>query len=343
MTATPAAAVAGLLLLLATGCTGTTAPAGGRPGDATSTPATGAPTGTGGGGTGTAGGGTGTVGGGAGADGGKPARSATVISVGDIAQCGNRGDDVTADITAKLLSSSKDAAVLTLGDHAYPDGSTEDFRTCYDPSWGRLTPRVRPAPGNHDYDTRDAAGYFAYFGKAAGERGKGWYSFNLGSWHLVALNSNCDEVGGCDAGSAQGRWLRDDLARNRSRCTLAYWHHPRFSSGWHGSSRRTADFWDALAKAGADVVLSGHDHDYERFAPQRPDGGAARDGIRQFVVGTGGAESRAFADRAPNSERRITGVHAVLRLQLTDGGYEWALVGADGASRPLDAGRGTCS
>ena len=139
-----------------------------------------------------------------------------MIAVGDIAECGSRGDDATAAITARLLKATPRARVLTLGDHAYPDGSARAFRQCYHPSWGRFTSRVRPVPGNHDYQTRDAAGYFAYFGKAAGPRGKGYYSFDLGAWHLVALNSNCDEVGGCGPKSPQGRWLAADLAAHRN-------------------------------------------------------------------------------------------------------------------------------
>ena len=264
-----------------------------------------------------------------------------MIAVGDIAECGSRGDDATAAITARLLKATPRATVLTLGDHAYPDGSARAFRQCYHPSWGRFTSRVRPVPGNHDYQTRDAAGYFAYFGKAAGPRGKGYYSFDLGAWHLVALNSNCDEVGGCGPRSPQGRWLAADLAAHRNTCTLAYWHHPRFSSGEHGSDRDVAGFWSALQAARADVVLGGHDHDYERFAPQGADGRAAATGIREFVVGTGGADQRDFGGRERNSQRRITGTNAVLQLRLTRTGYSWALMGS--GTRALDAGTGTCS
>ena len=269
--------------------------------------------------------------------------TATVLAVGDIADCGSRGDDESAAITARLLKAAPRATILTLGDHAYPDGSTRAFRDCYQPSWGKFTPRVRPVPGNHDYGTRNAAGYFAYFGKAAGPRGKGYYSFNLGAWHVVALNSNCDEVGGCGPSSPQGRWLRADLAIHRSTCTLAYWHHPRFSSGEHGSDRDVSGFWSVLQAARADVVLGGHDHDYERFAPQGADGRAAATGIREFVVGTGGADQRDFAGREHNSQRRITGTDAVLQLRLTRAGYRWSLVGPGATSRPLDSGSGTCS
>jgi alkaline phosphatase len=265
-----------------------------------------------------------------------------VLAVGDIARCDGRGDERTAAITAGLLRSSPKAPLLLMGDLAYPDGSSKDFASCYRPSWGRFDAQVRPVPGNHEYRTAGASGYFDYFGKAAGPRGKGWYSFDVRSWHVVALNSNCDEVG-CGPGSAQVRWLRADLARHRSRCTLAYWHHPRFSSGEHGGSPEVAALWTTLEAAGADVVLNGHDHDYERFAPQRSDGRASASGIREFVVGTGGAKHRAFAARARNSQKRVSHVDAVLQLRLRDGGYRWALVGTAGAGTPLDAGTGTCS
>lgn len=267
---------------------------------------------------------------------------ATALAVGDIARCSNLGDETTAAIATRLLAGAPKAAVLTLGDHAYPDGSRLAFAECYQPSWGRLTSRVHPAPGNHDYVTPEASAYFDYFGAAAGARGKGWYSYQLGTWHVVALNSNCSVVG-CGPTSAQVRWLQSDLAHHRSRCTLAYWHHPRFSSGWHGSSDEVATLWATLDRAGADVVLNGHDHDYERFAPQRADGRASASGMREFVVGTGGGDLRAFAATAPNSQKRISGVHAVLQLRLRDGSYEWALVGTAGAARPLDSGTGTCS
>lgn len=265
-----------------------------------------------------------------------------MLAVGDIARCDGRHDERTAAITAGLLETSPKAPVLAMGDLAYPNGSSRDFARCYRPSWGRLDGRLRPVPGNHEYRTAGAAGYFDYFGKAAGPRGKGWYSFDLGGWHVVALNSNCDVVG-CGPSSAQVRWLRADLAQHPNRCTLAYWHHPRFSSGQHGSARSAATLWSTLERAGADIVLNGHDHDYERFAPLRADGQPSTRGIREFVVGTGGAEHRAFGATVRGSQKRISGVDAVLRLSLRDGGYGWALVGTAGAGRPLDAGTGTCA
>src|SRR5262245_2996558 len=222
-----------------------------------------------------------------------------LAAAGDIATCMSDGDEATAQLLDRL-----DGIVVTLGDHAYEAGTPIEFAACYDPSWGRHKARTRPTPGNHDYLTPGASGYFEYFGAPAGDPRRGYYSYDLGAWRVIALNSNCDEIGGCGAGSPQERWLREELAANPRRCTLAYWHHPRFSSGPHGSDPGYDAFWRALYERGTEIVLVGHDHTYERFAPQRPDG--TRDparGIRQFVVGTGGGSHHGFA-RPPiaNSE-----------------------------------------
>jgi hypothetical protein len=197
-------------------------------------------------------------------------------------------------------------------------------------------------PGNHDYHTARASGYFRYFGAAAGNPAKGYYSFDLGEWHLIALNSNCSDVGGCERGSAQVRWLRADLAAHASaRCTLAYWHHPLFSSGVHGSNATYTAFWNELYAAGADVVLVGHDHDYERFAPQTPTGVLdTRRGIRQFVVGTGGRGLRRFKTIRSWSEVRDSTTFGVLRLALRPAGYAWRFVPAVGSF--TDSGTGGC-
>ncbi len=193
-----------------------------------------------------------------------------------------------AEITAGLLDGLT-GTVAVLGDTAYENGTPDEFARCYEPTWGRHKARTRPAVGNHEYGTPGAAGYFAYFGAAAGEAGKGWYSYDLGAWHVVALNSNCSLVG-CQAGSEQEQWLRADLAANGARCTVAYMHHPRFSSGnVHGGSSAVDPLWRALEADGAELVLAGHDHDYERFAPQTASGALdVERGVRQFVVGTGG-------------------------------------------------------
>jgi hypothetical protein len=244
--------------------------------------------------------------------------------------------------TSDLLVGTGLSAVLLLGDDQYENGSLAKFVASYDPSWGRVKPITRPAPGNHEYYTAGASGYYAYFGAVAGDPSKGWYSFDLGAWHVVVLNSNCADVGGCGAGSLQEQWLRADLAAHPGVCTLATWHVPRFSSGTHGNDPAPDAFWRALYDAGADVVLNGHDHDYERFDPQDPDGLAdpAR-GIREFVVGTGGKNQTPFVTIRANSAARSTGTFGVLRLTLRPAGYDWQFVPAAGGTYG-DAGSATC-
>ncbi len=263
--------------------------------------------------------------------------TATLIAAGDIASCGSAGDEATAKVLDKLKGS-----VATLGDNVYDSGTASEFANCYDPSWGRHKGRTHPAAGNHDYLTAGAAGYFGYFGAAAGEPAKGYYSYKLGAWHIVVINSNCADIGGCGAGSAQERWLRADLASHRARCTLAYWHHPRFSSGPHGSDTMTQPIWQALYEAGADVVLSGHDHDYERFAPQTPAGTAdSRLGIREFVVGTGGRSHYTPGAAIANSQVRNGDTFGVLKLTLKPASYQWQFVPEAGGSF-TDSGSGSC-
>jgi acid phosphatase type 7 len=251
-------------------------------------------------------------------------------------------------VTAALLARRDLAAVLTLGDNQYEDGRLSAFRTVYDRTWGRVKGITHPAVGNHEYRTPGATGYFDYFngvGQAigpAGERGKGYYSFDIGAWHLIALNSNCDQVGGCESGSPQERWLQADLAAHASLCTLAYWHHPRFSSGQEGTSSRVAALWQDLYDAGADLVLVGHAHDYERFAPQDPTGTAdpAR-GIREIVVGTGGKRHYGFLDVQPNSAVRNADTWGVVELTLHATGYDWRFVPEAGGWF-TDAGSAPC-
>lgn len=266
-------------------------------------------------------------------------QSATLLAAGDIADC-----DDAARRTGSLLARLP-GVVAALGDLAYPDGAIESFRSCYDPAWGDLLDRTRPAQGNHDVRTRGAAGYYSYLGAIAGPRPQGYYSYALGTWHIVVLNSNCEQVGGCDAASPQGRWLRDDLATAGTGSILAYWHHPRFSTGFHGDDTAVADFWRLLHDAGADVVLNGHDHDYQRFARIDPQGQPDAHGIREFVVGTGGADLRDFSRDAPSIlEYRQNTTHGILRLDLGTCGYRWEFLPAD--DRPaLDQGSndGTCS
>jgi hypothetical protein len=243
--------------------------------------------------------------------------------------------------TSELLARAD--LVLTFGDLQYQNGTLAKFLGSYDRSWGRFKAKTRPAVGNHEYLTPGAAGYFDYFGSLAGERGKGYYSFDAGGWHFVALNSECSDVGGCGPDSPQYEWLRADLAASTARCTAAYWHHPRFSSGQYQDNAAYQPFWELLYADGAEVVMAGHDHNYQRYAPMTPRG--FRDdafGIRQFVVGTGGKNHYAV-DPAPVANREVANdkTYGVLRLTLRAGGYDWAFVPSVGGTF-TDAGSGTC-
>jgi acid phosphatase type 7 len=255
----------------------------------------------------------------------KPAAAeepAILVGAGDIADC---IDLSGAEATAKLLEQIP-GTVMAVGDLAYPDGSKKNF-TCYEKTWGRVKARTRPAPGNHEFHAAGAMPYFDYFGAAAGPR-DGYYSYELGTWHILALNSECKDIGGCDAGSREVRWLRADLAAHPAACTLAYFHKPLFSSGSaHGNDPEMKPLWQALYDANAEVVINGHDHNYERFAPQNPDGGSdpAR-GIREFVVGTGGKSHRPMALLKPNSESQNADTFGVLKLTLRAGAYDWEFI-----------------
>jgi hypothetical protein len=266
--------------------------------------------------------------------------SATLLAAGDIGDCA-QGRPVQ---TAALLDAHT-GIILTLGDTTYPYGAAREFNDCFAPTWGRHRARIRPVPGNHDYYTPGAAGYYGYFGAAATPRQpdcvadcEGYYAYTLGEWRVYALNSERDMA----AGSAQVAWLQAELAAHPAACILAYWHHPRFSSGGHGGDVRSAAIWEALSAAGADLVLVGHDHHYERFAPQTPAGVAdGATGIRQFVVGTGGAPLHATQQRAAHSEVRRADTWGVLRLTLDPTRYAWEFVPVDGGSF-TDSGQGSC-
>lgn len=265
------------------------------------------------------------------------AADSVLVGAGDIADCTNGGDAATAALLGSL-----GGTVITLGDNAYSAGTSKQFSACYGPTWGRFKGRTRPAVGNHDYDTPGAAGYFNYFGGRAGPRGKGWYSYDSGAWHVIVLNANCDKVG-CGKGSEQERWLQADLAAHGNKCTLAYWHQARFvSDDTHGSNAAVGPFWDDLYQAGADLVLSAHAHIYERFAPQTPSGKAdpAR-GIREIVVGTGGESHYGLAGAKPNSQVRNAGTFGVIKLSLHAGGYGWQFLPTGGKGF-RDSGTGTC-
>ena len=260
-----------------------------------------------------------------------------LLAAGDIASCAVQGDEQTAAILRKHKGT-----VAPLGDLAYERGTTAEFANCYEPSWGTVRNRTRPAVGNHEYASGDgAAAYFHYFGARAGEPGKGYYSYDLGTWHVIVLNSNCTAVS-CAAGSAQEKWLRADLAATKSSCVLAYWHHPRWSSGPHGSSTAVAPFWSALYEKGADVVLVGHDHDYERFEPLNSAGQIDQvRGIRQFVVGTGGRSLYRIGTPITGSAARNDRAFGVLKLTLEPGGYKWEFLAAN-ESPFKDSGVGKC-
>jgi acid phosphatase type 7 len=237
----------------------------------------------------------------------------TLVAAGDIASCSSGGDEQTAAIVARTPGT-----VAVLGDAVYERGSTAEFRDCY--SWRRFRSRTRAALGNHEYGSAGAAPAKAYFRLPP----RGYYSYELGAWHVVVLNSNCGPAGGCGTGSPQQRWLADDLAKSTARCTLAYSHHPRFSSGLHGSDRTMTPLWSTLARAGTDVVLAGHDHHYERFAPI--------DGIRSFVVGTGGRSNYPVLWRLRGSVVVNDGVFGVLRLTLRPEAYDWQFLPVPGSS-----------
>lgn len=259
-----------------------------------------------------------------------------LVGAGDIAACDSPG----AEATARLLDNIP-GAVFTTGDNVYNSGTDEEFALCYNPSWGRHKARTRPCPGNHDYGTEGAAGYYRYFGASAGEPGKGYYSYGLGAWRIIALNSNLGEEG-CAAGSPQERWLRAELAAHPTSPILAYWHHPRLSSGPHGNHQWVQPLWQALYEEGAHVVLGGHDHNYERFAPQDPSGNPDPIiGIRQFVVGCGGRSHYAIHTTVANSEVHNDDTWGVLKLTLHPASYEWEFVPEAGKSF-ADRGGAAC-
>ena len=254
-----------------------------------------------------------------------------LVGAGDIGMCGSTGPEATARLLDDI-----EGTVFTAGDNAYFQGTAQQFRDCYDPSWGRHAFRTRPAPGNHEYESAGAAPYFAYFGANAGPPGLGYYSFSVGEWHIVSLNSNVSMA----PGSAQQAWLRDDLASHRASCVAAIWHHPLFSVGPNGPMPETRELWRTLSDAGADVIINGHDHFYARFAPQTPNGVAdSSRGIRQFVVGTGGAEPATFTRSEPNVQVRVA-TFGVLKLTLRPGAYDWEFIAANG-SLP-DSGSDVC-
>ncbi len=264
------------------------------------------------------------------------------VGAGDIAACSLPGDEETAKLLDQIVAETN-ATVFTTGDNVYPVGAPNFFHDCYNPSWGRFKLRTRPSPGNHDYTLAWADPYFDYFGRRAGPPRQGYYSFNLGAWHIISLNSNVDAR---VKESAQGKWLRADLEANRTACTLVYWHHPVFSSHAldDGGKPRMREIWQLLYRYGVDVVLAGHVHDYERFAPQDAAGNADPErGIREFIVGTGGASLSATTDDhpAPNSEIRDSSTWGVLKLTLHPTSYDWEFIPVEGGAFH-DSGSAPC-
>lgn len=243
-----------------------------------------------------------------------------LVGAGDIANCGP--DLANAKATAAIIEAMPEATVFTAGDNAYMSGTDANYADCYEPTWGTFKARTKPSPGNHEYRTPGAAGYFRYFAGVPHD-----YSFDLGEWHVVSLDSD----DGKPPGAAQLRWLENDLAANTKPCIAAIWHHPRFSSGEHGNNARMRPYWLLLVQHGADVIVNGHDHNYERFAPQDFDGRATPAGIRQFVVGTGGRDLRSLGTRRANSDFFDARMYGVLALTLHAASYEWAFIGTDGA------------
>ncbi|MEO8256051.1 MAG: metallophosphoesterase [Acidobacteriota bacterium] len=254
-----------------------------------------------------------------------------LVGAGDIGMCATGG----AAQTARLLDGIA-GTVFTTGDNAYMRGTADEFRNCYEPTWGRHRARTRPVPGNHEYET-GGAGYYAFFGDRAGPGGAGYYSYGVGPWRVIALNSEISSV----PGSAQMEWLREELVSPRSLCTAVYWHRPLFTSGPNGDNPDLRNVWRTLYEANVDLVINGHDHIYERFAPQDPDGRPDfQRGIRQFIVGTGGATLYQFPQVRANSEARAS-VWGVAVFTLSSGGYQWEFVPVEGAGF-RDSGAGVC-
>ncbi len=255
----------------------------------------------------------------------------------------NCREGATSDLLLGLKETGQLTAVADLGDNTYENGAYDKYVQSYDPTWGRLKDITRPAVGNHEYLTKGAAGYYQYFGAAAGDPKKGYYSYDLGAWHAIVLNSNCSQVGGCGSGSPQETWLTNDLNQNAGRCTLAYWHHPRFSSGEHGNFDAMQTIWQDLYDYGTAIILTGHSHDYERFAPQDASGNAdSTRGIREFVVGTGGKNHTRLFDLQPNSQVFNDNTYGILKLTLHPSGYDWQFVPEPGKTF-TDTGSGACN
>ena len=257
-----------------------------------------------------------------------PEGSVTFVGAGDISSCDNNNDELTAQLLDGIPGT-----VFAAGDLAYDSGTLSQFTNCFDPTWGRFKDRMKPVPGNHEYETTNASGYFQYFNNIPT-----YYAYNLGSWRIYALNSEID----VSATSEQVKWLQADLAANPEQCVLAYWHKPRWSSGdHHGSDASFQTLWQIFGQAGAEIVINGHEHNYERFAPMNASGQADAQGLREFVVGTGGRNHYGFGKTELNSEVRDNTSFGVLKLTLRPDGYDWQFIPVAGSTF-TDSGSGTC-
>jgi acid phosphatase type 7 len=277
----------------------------------------------------------------AGCGGGSEGDTAVMLAAGDIAECDHQGDEATA----RLLDAYPNATIAALGDLAYPHGRDQDFDDCFNRSWGRFKDRMRPATGNHDNATKDARGYADYFRGQGGPFDRYYYSYDLGSWHVAVLNSDCWRVDGCGAGDPQATWLRNDLRKHRGQCTMAYWHRPPFSSGRYGdpeNTDRVKPLWHVAVDEGVDVVLTAHEHSYERFVPMDRDGHQDDRGVQLFIVGTGGGNLRKYhRPPLPTTAVRNDDTWGLLRLTLRSDGYDWKFLPVAG-EKFTDAGSGSC-
>lgn len=267
-----------------------------------------------------------------------------VLALGDIASCNYDDDEQTAELAKSLTG-----RILTLGDNVYDRGTTKEFAECFEPGWGQLKDRISPSPGNHDYATKDATGYFEYFGDIAAQD-VGYYSFEYGGWLMLSLNSNCEGISSsivvvsveCDENSEQVSWIKEQLSKTKTTCQIAYYHHPRFSSGFHGSDEIMSPIWEALVAGGTDIVLNGHDHLYERFGKLDKDGVPDKTGTRQFIVGTGGQNFYNFPKIIEGSEFRDNLNHGLIKISLDAAKYSWEFIGINDVG-VIDSGNDTCS
>ena len=273
-----------------------------------------------------------------------PSVDPVIVAAGDIA-CNSGAGSSTChyQATSDLVMAINPDAVLTLGDNQYQNGELANDNTYEEPTWGRAFDKTYPSPGNHEYGTPFAAGYFDYYGIRAGSTENGYYSFDIGSWHIVSLNSNCtgEGVGGCAANSPQAVWLENDLSASNNACTLVYWHHPRYGAGSHGDKTKMDYFWQLLDANNVDVALAGHDHNYQRFAPMDLTGSADSNGVREFVVGTGGKSHYSLNSSDDNLEVYNTSAYGVLKMTLHDTSYDWEFVGE--SANTIDSGNWNCN